>query len=154
MAKGKMKTGNPFLDGDLGAFMDFGKFTEQFKLPGVDSNVWIEAQKRNVEAMTAANRVALEGVQAVAQRQVEILRQATEEATKVVSELSKPGNLEDKWATQVALTKEAYEQAQTNLRELTEIGVKSNGEAADLLSHRFTDALDEIKGAFANGSAK
>jgi phasin family protein len=154
MAKGKMKTGNPFLDGDFGAFMDFAKFGEQFKLPGVDSNVLMEVQKRNVEAMTAANRVALEGAQAVAQRQVEILRQVTEEATKVVSELSKPGKIEDKWAAQVALTKEAYELAQANMRELTEIGVKSNGEAADLLSHRFTDALDEIKGVFENATAK
>lgn len=154
MTKGKTKTGNPFLDGDFGAFMDFSKFAGQFQFPGIDSNVLMEAQKRNVEAVTAANRVALEGAQAVAQRQVEILRQAAEEATKVVSEMSKPGKIEDKWATQVALTKETYELAQANLRELTEIGVKSNGEAAELLNHRLTDALDEIKGAFGNAAAK
>ena len=30
MAKAKAKTGNPFLDADLGGVMDFGKFAEQF----------------------------------------------------------------------------------------------------------------------------
>ena len=101
MAKAQAKTGNPFLDGDFGDFMDFskmdfskmdfGKFAEQFKMPGVDSKALIEAQRKNVEAMTQANRVALEGVQAIAQRQAEILRQAMEESSKVMRELAKPG---------------------------------------------------------------
>ncbi len=30
MAKARAKTGNPFLDADLGSVMDFGKFAEQF----------------------------------------------------------------------------------------------------------------------------
>jgi phasin family protein len=156
MAKTQMKTGNPFLDADFGEFMDFSKFTEQFKLPGVDSKALIESQRKNVEAMTQANRVALEGLQAIAQRQTEILRQAMEETTKVVREMAKPGQPAEKFAAQTALVKEAYELALANLRELAEMGTKSNTEAADLLAHRVSASLDELKGVLkqANGGAK
>ncbi len=65
----KAKTGNPLLDGDFGRVMDFGKFAEQFKLPGVDSKSLIETQRRNLEAFTKANQVTFEAVQAVVQRQ-------------------------------------------------------------------------------------
>ncbi|MCH8139368.1 MAG: DNA recombination protein RmuC, partial [Proteobacteria bacterium] len=79
MAKAKAKTGNPFLDADLGNIMDFGKLAEQFKFPGVDTTVLIESQQRNIEAITKANQVAFAGVQAIMQRQAEILRKTVDE---------------------------------------------------------------------------
>ncbi len=156
MAKAQTKTGNPFLDGDYSNFMDFtkfgdfmdvNKFAEQFKVPGVDTKALIESQRKNVEAMTTANRVALEGLQAIAQRQAEILRQAMEETTKVVRELAQPGQPAEKIAGQAALVKEAYELSLANMRELTEMSSKSNAEAADVLTHRFSASLEELKGA-------
>ncbi|MCH8037318.1 MAG: phasin family protein, partial [Proteobacteria bacterium] len=58
MAKAKAKTGNPFLDADLGDIMDFGKIAGQFKfpvkLPGVDTTALIESQRRSIEAITKA----------------------------------------------------------------------------------------------------
>lgn len=156
MAKTQTKTGNPFLDGDFGDLMDFSKFATQFKLPNFDSKALVETQRRNIEAMTKANRVALEGLQAVSQRQVEILRQAMDEATKVVRELASPGQPAEKLAVQADLLKEAYELAMANMRELSEMTAKSNTEAADLLTHRFADSLDELKGVIksVNGAAK
>lgn len=147
MAKGQTtKAGAPF-EGAFGEFMDFSKYAEQFKVPGVDSKALIESQRRNFEAMTRANQVALEGARALMQRQVEILRQATDEATKAMRELAKPGEPSEKWATQTELLKEAYELALANLRELAEMSAKSNTEAADVLTHRFAASLDELKGA-------
>ena len=156
MAKAQAKTGNPLLDGDFGEFMDFSKFAEQFKVPGVDSQALVEAQRKNVEAMTKANRVALEGVQAVAQRQAEILRQAMEASSKAVREMAAPGQPAEKFATQTTMVKEAYELALSNMRELAEMSAKSNSEAADVLTHRFAASLDELKGALSqvNGAAK
>lgn len=156
MAKTQTKTGNPFIDGEFGDFMNFSKYAEQMKFPAVDSQALIESHRRNVEAVTKANRVAFEGVQAIAQRQAEILRQAMEEGTKAIRELTKPGEPTEKMASQAALVKEAYELALANLRELTEMSTKSNTEAADVLTHRFTDSLDELKGALkqVNGAAK
>ena len=155
MAKAKVKTGNPFLDADFGSGMDFGKFAEPFKFPGVDSEALIENQRRNLEAVTKANQVAFEGAQAVVQYQAEILRRTMDETTKAVQEMSKPGKIEDVWAKQAELLKGAYEQGLANLRALTELSTKVNAEAADLLTHRVSDSLGELKGAFTadNGAA-
>lgn len=159
MAKAKGTTGNPFLDGDFGSVMDFSKFTEQFKLPGVDSSALAEYQRRNLEAFTKANQIAFAGIQAVAQRQSEILRQAMDGATKSLGEYAAPEKPADAWTKQAELVKEAYELALANMQELTEMSAKANGEAADLLTHRVSDCLDEMKDVFqpakaaTNGSA-
>ena len=158
MAKAKVKTGNPFLDADFGSGMDFGKFAEQFKFaepfkfPGVDSEALMENQRRNLEAVTKANKVAFEGAQAVVQCQAEILRRTMDETTKAVQEMSQPSKIEDVWAKQAEFLKGAYEQGLANLRALTELGTKANAEAADLLTHRVSDSLGELKGAFTAGN--
>jgi len=148
MPKTQTKTGNPFLDGDFGAMMDFTKVTEQFNVPGVDSKALVESQRRNIETLAEINRVAFDGARAIMQRQAEIMRQAMEEATKAVRELSKPGKPEDAMAKQAEIAKHAYEQCLVNARELADMGTKSNTQAAELFSHRVTDGLEELKGAF------
>ncbi len=156
MAKANAKTGNPFLDAGMGNIMDFGKFAEQFKFPGFDTAALIQSQQRNIEALTKANQVAFAGVQAIMQRQSEILSKTVDETTKAVQALSKTGKPEDIWANQADLIKETYEHGLSDLRELTELGAKANGQAAELLAHRVTDGLNELKGAFkpANGAAQ
>ncbi len=148
MAKAKAKTGNPFLDADMGNIMDFGKLAEQFKFPGVDTTALIESQQRNIEAITKANQVAFAGVQAIMQRQAEILSKTMDETAKAVQVFSKTGKPEDIWAKQADLLKETYEHGLSDLRELTELSTKANSEAAELLTHRVTDGLSELKGAF------
>ena len=65
----------------------------------------IAAQRKNIEAITAANQVAFEGVQSIAKRQIEIARKATEELSQVAKELTAVGSPEDKIARQAALAK-------------------------------------------------
>ncbi len=156
MAKAKAKTGNPFLGADFGNNMDFGKFAGQFKFPGVDTAALIESQQRNFEAIAQANQVAFAGVQAILQRQAEILSKTLDETAKAVQAFSKTGKPEDIWAKQADLVKETYEHGLSDLRELTELSAKANSQAADLLSHRVTDGLNELKGAFkpVNGGAE
>ena len=126
-------------------FMDFTKLTGQFKMPNFDADALIEAQRKNIEAITAANRVALEGVQALTQRQVEIVRQAWDESASAVEKLSAAGKPEEKLAKQTELAKQAMEQGLANLRELTEMGAKSNSEAVEFISQRVVESFDEMK---------
>jgi phasin family protein len=132
---------------DFTKFADFTKFTEQFKVPTVDTEALLDSQRKNIEAFSAANRIAFEGAQAVTQRQVEILRQVMEESAAVVKQLTAAGKPEDKLADQAELLKHTYEQSVANFRELAEMGAKSNGEAVEVLSRRVTEGLDELKTA-------
>lgn len=124
---------------------DVSKFIGEFKVPGVDIESLVSAQRKNIEALTEANKLAFEGVQAVFKRQVEILRQSLEESANIAKELVEAGTPQDKAIRQTELAKEAFERALANSRELSEIIAKSNSEAFDLLNKRFTQVLDEIK---------
>lgn len=136
-------TGNPFLD------IDVTKFLGDYKVPGVDVDSLLASQRKNIEAITAANQLAVEGLQAVIRRQAEILRQSLEESSALMSDLMAAGSPEDKAAKQTDLVKAAFEKALANSRELAELVAKSNTEAAEILSKRFSESLDELKLAIA-----
>ena len=164
-------SGNPFLNGDFTKFdfatfmdptkfaeqwekFDFAKAADQFKVPGLDAQALVEFQKRNLEAVASANKIALEGAQAVIRRQAEILRQGVEELSTAVSELNAAGTPQDKVLKQVELAKSAYEASLANLRELAELASKSNGEAADLLSNRVSESFGEFTSEFKKTAKK
>lgn len=141
---------NPFLDWDVSKFADMQKLTEQFAVPGVpgvDTTVLVEAQRKNMETLTAANRAAYEGAQAIAQRQAEILRDAASEAVKATRELSTASTPQDHFAKQAQLMKQGYEAAIANWRELAEMNAKSGATVADLFSKRVSEGLDEVQKA-------
>src|SRR3954463_16550119 len=55
---------------------EFTRMFSDMKFPAVpDMEAFLAAHRRNMEALSAANRVALEGAQTVAKRHMEILQQ-------------------------------------------------------------------------------
>lgn len=133
-------------DFDQSKFLgDFQKAFSDYKIPGVDSNIILESQKKNVEALAQANKVALEGMQAVFKRQAEIMKQAMEEMQSTFKDLSASGQPQDKVAQQTDLVKDGVEKALGNMRELAEMSGKSNTEAFEMIQARFTESLEEVK---------
>jgi phasin family protein len=128
---------------------DISKYVGEFKIPGVDVETLVASQRKNIEALTQANKLAFEGLQAMFKRQVEIARQSIEESTAVARQLVETGSPQEKAVRQTELTKDAFEQALANSRELSEIITKSNSEAFELLNRRFFQILDELKDGIA-----
>lgn len=139
------KTGNPFLDQDFSNIFDFKRYADQFQVPGLDSKALVEAQRKNIEAMSQANRVAFEGIQAVAQRQGEIFRQTMDEAAKTMQDVSAVNSPEERAAKQADIAKHAFETAIKNTRELAELGAKSQNEAVELINKRVSESFDEVR---------
>jgi phasin family protein len=145
---------NPFGDFDFTKMMDPSKLMGDFKMSGVDMEKVVSSQRRNLEALTAANQLAIEGMQAVAKRQAEIFRQVMEESSSAMKSLMAAGSPEDKAARQTELTKEAFKSAIANMRELAEMVAKSQGEAFEVINKRVTDSLDELRDTMAKKVAK
>jgi phasin family protein len=130
----------------LADFGDFGKLFTDMKLPAVpDMEAFVSASRRNIETLTAANKVALEGAQAVARRHMEIVQQSMAELTEAVRTLSTVEAPQAKAAKQAELLKSAYERAVANLKEIGDLIQNSNAEAVKLLNNRFAEAMDEVK---------
>lgn len=129
----------------------FGDVTRMFaemRFPSAipDAGALMSAHRRNMDALSQANRLALEGAQAVARRHMEIMQQTMTELTEHVRELAGTDSPQAKAARAAELLKRSYEHAVSNIRELSDLIQRSNGEALGLLDNRFKEAMDEVKG--------
>jgi phasin family protein len=126
--------------------MDFTKFFADLKLPGLpDMEAFVAANRRNMETLTAANRVAFEGAQAVARRQMEMVQSSMTELTEAMKAVAATDAPQAKAAKQAELLKQAYQRAVAHMKELSDLIQQSNAEALALINRRFEEAMDEVK---------
>src|SRR3712207_7727556 len=122
---------------------DMMKMLAEFRLPGMpDMDQLAAAQRRNFEALSAANKVALEGAQAVARRHMEIMQQSMSEMTEAMRSLTAAESPQARAVKQADLLKQAYERSVANMKEIGDLIQHSHEEAMALLNQRFTEAMD------------
>jgi phasin family protein len=125
---------------------DFTKMFAEMKLPAMpDAEALLAAQRRNMEALTTANRIAMEGAQAVAKRHMEIMQQTLAEVSEQIRALSGTEAPSAKAARQAELLKQSYEHAVANAKELADLIQRANADAIGALNRRFMEAMDEVK---------
>jgi phasin family protein len=119
------------------------KMMENFKVPGVDIQAVIEDQRKNIDAMTKAMRIASEGAAAVSQRQLEIFQTTAEQLSAMFSDLKMSRE------QQTELAKKAFQTALENARELAEMSAKAGNDAFAVMKQRMSESLDELRKAAA-----
>lgn len=150
MASDKGKTdANPFaaaMGQAQQAAEEFSRLFAKMPMPAApDMEALLAVQKRNLDALSAANRIALEGAQAVARRHMEIMQQTMAELSETMRSLATAEAPGAKAATQADLLKKAYERAVANTKEMTDLIQRANGEAIEQLNHRIVEAMEEVK---------
>src|SRR5215831_8423082 len=102
-------------------FFDFDvtKMMADFRFRPFDIEALMACQRRNIEAFSQANQLAVEGVQAVARRQIEMTRQAFEDASALFRDLAQPVSAEDRIAKNTEYAKQMLERTVNHGRELT-----------------------------------
>ena len=148
------QTTNPFFNFDVTKMMtefdptkmadEFSKLAGNYKMPTVDVEAVMASQRKNIEALTAANKAAAEGMQKVSARQAQILQESLDEATKAFADLGK-GNPSEAASKQAELYKVAFEKALANMQELADMVSKSSTEATTVVNERISESLEEIK---------
>jgi phasin family protein len=124
---------------------DMMRMLAEFRMPMMpDLEALAASQRRNLEALSQANRVALEGAQAIARRHMEILQQGMTELTQSMQSLATQ-DPRSSAAKQAELMKSSYEKAVGNMKELADLIQKSSDEALTVLNRRFAEAMDEIR---------
>jgi phasin family protein len=115
----------------------FNSFAKLFQVPGFGINTVVDIQRRNVEALTAANQTIAQGLQTVVQRQGEIARQSVKQFQDLVSFTPSSASVRETLVKRIDLTKTSYEKSVADARELGDIVAKVGTEAADILSRLF-----------------
>lgn len=106
---------------------DLQKFLNSFKLPGVDLKAIVDSGNADLKAVTLANRRALQGMQALARRQAEMLRDATADWQQAVEGLQ-AADADELRAKRTALAGQVISRTLANVRELAESSARSQAE--------------------------
>lgn len=136
----------PFFD------FDVTKMFADFRFRPFDVEAVWAAQRRNIEALSQANQLAVEGAHAVAKRQIEMTQQALEDFSTLWREMAQPSSTEDRIAKHTEFTKKMIDKSLTHGREVAALAAKAGTEASEVLQRRTTEGLDEMR-AFACKSA-
>ena len=124
---------------------EFLKNLAQLNVPGIDMDTLVASQRDDLEALTKANRATCEGMKALSELQVKILKEAIDEISNVANGLAKAGSPQDLAIKQTELAKQAFQTPVAHMRELAELINKANKEVTDTIVERVPDHLDEIK---------
>src|SRR5215469_1508796 len=88
---------------------DVTKFFADFRYKPFDVEAVWAAQRRNIEALSQANQAAVEGVQALARRQIEMTRETFEGFSALMRDLAQPVPVEDRIAKNTEYAKRMFE---------------------------------------------
>lgn len=145
---------------DVEKMQDFFKtneFTRQFanlKMPGVDPEAIVEAQKKNMDALVAANQAAAAGYQDLFKKQVAIFEETMAEAQKHMKAFDTTKLDAEAAKAQAELARAAFEKAIANMQTLAEAAQKANTEAYEIVSARIQESMAELRDMAANLTRK
>ena len=104
------------------------------KYRGMDSEALLVAQQRNIKALMEASDVVSRGMEEIAARQADMVRDAMGRATEVMPDLAKRRTLEELTRTQLDYARSSIESALTNFQQITELVWKCNRDTYELLN--------------------
>lgn len=143
---------NPF--SDFFSQSDFSKVFENYQNMPFDMQSFMDTQRKNVQALTEAQQLTLEGLQAIAQRQSKILSQIIEDQSSLAKEMMSEGTPEEKIAKNAKLYKGIYERTISSLQELSQMINKSNMEASSIINKRVSATMNEIQSSIEKSQKK
>jgi len=120
---------------------DLKKLIEKFQLPSVDIDALIDWQRRDMEALTEANRQASEGLKALVERRNEILGETLAEWQAAVKDATSAEAI----TKRAEAAKQGVQKAIANFRELSEMEAQSRSNAWKILQERMQENMATLQ---------
>lgn len=129
----------------------FAQFS-QFQFPfadmmkgAMDFNQLFSSRRRDMEALSSANQIMVEGAQAVSRAQAEALRSNAEAMLKTSKDMFSGGTPD--LSKQAEAARSVFENTLASLREITEMSAKCGYEAFQVLNDRASETFGEMNDA-------
>ena len=124
---------------------DVTKIFADFRFRPFDVEAAWAAQRRNIEALSQANQLAVESMQTLAKRQIELTRETFEGFSALWRDLAQPASTEDRIAKNTEYMKQMLEKGVKHGGEIATITVKAGTKATEILHKRANESLDEMR---------
>ena len=135
---------------DFNPFRDLTKTFEQFKMPGMDMNAFVDARRKDVEALVAANKITYEALQALAHTQSDMLTQAMQGMRESAKGMLAGGQSGGPQATDMTRHAEsaqkAWQKMLADMQALAAMVQKAQRDATAGLTERATENMAAMKG--------
>jgi len=122
-------------------FEDLKKLIERFQLPSLDIDALIDWQRKDMEALTEANRQASEGIKALVERRNEILRETLAEWQAAVKDATSAEAI----SKRADEAKQGIQKAIANFRELSEMEAQSRNDAWKIVQERMQENMVNLQ---------
>jgi phasin family protein len=123
----------------------FTKMFEQYVLPGMNTGALLERNRKNVDALAAANKRILEHAETVMARQGEMLRQTMEEASAVVKARLSADTPQTLAAQEEKLLRTVLSRTLHHMCAVAEMTAQANAEAFEAINQRITENVEDIR---------
>ena len=120
---------------------DLKKLVEKFQLPGIDVAAFVDWQRRDMEALAEANRLASEGIKAIVERRNEILQETFAQWQSAVKDVTSG----DAMSKQAEAVRQGVEKAVANFRELSDLEAKARTNAWTVVQQRMQENLTSLQ---------
>ncbi|KMZ11381.1 hypothetical protein BHUM_06083 [Candidatus Burkholderia humilis] len=127
-------------------FSQFAAMFQQYQLPGFDVAAIMESRRKDVEALAATNRVACGGMEALRDKQVEILRRTLGELETIAQQFATSSTKPPFNANEVV--QRALHNALADMQDIARTTQQTQAEAYALVTKRMEDAMKKLKTSF------
>jgi phasin family protein len=124
-------------------FSQFAAMFQQYKLPGFDVAAILESRRKDVEALAATNQVAFGGMQALREKQLEILRRTLSDLESIAQQFAASSATPPFNATEVV--QRALQNGLADMQDIARTTQQTQAEAYALVARRMEETLNELK---------
>lgn len=128
---------------------DLAKAWTSFRLPSLGIDALLQVHRNNAAALTNAGQVMFDGLKTLAQHQGESFKITVDHYGRLTSGVAAGASFEERTARQVDAARHLCVSSVVRFQELSDIAVKTNIAAADILNARVSTAFDELRALFA-----
>ena len=126
-------------------FGDITQMMQKFSIPGMDMAPIMESRRKDMEALVAANKATFEAMQALAQKQTQIMTEAMQGIQESAKGMVSAGVGSPNAGKQADFVRNAYQKALADMTGLAEMARKSQTDAMAGITARATQSVQEMK---------
>ncbi len=136
---------HPILNAGFPKLVDMSSAMKNFNIPSLDVNALMEAQRKNMQAMSVVNQAAFENFQSYLQRQATLMTQGFQVNSDLMKAIMTAPTAQEKAMHQAEASKTVVDQCFSNVRDAAETLAKCNQQVMEIVSNRMTESLSELR---------
>ncbi len=133
---------------------DFSHLFQGIDMNAFDPMALMEIQRKNVEAMVAANQKIAENMQAIAQQEQQYFQGMMSGWSGAVGDIKSPDDMKKASAKQMQFAMQSLEAGIENMRSLVDMMSKGKEESLKIINKRVDESINEIRASLETADKK